>query len=267
MEETTIKKFIVLEKNDKANKIVLMICSIVFFIYYCLYIKTGDQISSIILTGADYKTFTLVFNEYFRLITSAFNHTNLMHYICNMISLYSLGNYIETLYGTKKYLICLFSGIILGSLTSGILSTNFIQCGMSTALYSFFIILIMNVIYYKQIVGPTFLPILLLNFSLNLMPSVSWQGHLGGAIAGFIFFYIDYFDKNKEYTNSNLFKLLLVLSIIVLGVKYYQTKNDIELYPGTDIQYVDYLKDLNFPFLKDYYNNKIYNYYIKKESL
>lgn len=267
MEVNIIKKFIVLKKNDKANKIVIMICSIIFFLYYCLYIKTGDQICSIILTGADYKTFTLIFNEYFRLITSAFNHTNLLHYICNMVSLYSLGNYIETLYGTKRYLIYLFFGILFGSLTSGILSTNFIQCGMSAALYTFFIILIMNVIYYKQLVGPTFYPILLLNFGLNLMPSVSWQGHLGGAFAGFILFYIDYFEKNKDTTNTNLFKILLILSTIVLSFKYYQTKNDIELFPGTDIQYAEYLNDLNIPFIKDYYNNKIYNYYVKKESV
>ncbi len=50
--------------------------------------------------------------QYYRLITGAFLHANLIHLVFNMFSLYSFGEYIELIYGIKTLLIIYFSSIL-----------------------------------------------------------------------------------------------------------------------------------------------------------
>lgn len=254
-----------IKKKITANSIVSFICIIIYFLYSLILNYTNDDISTMILLGVDYKTFTLGLGEYFRLITSGFCHFSFFHLFFNIIALSSLGSFIENVYGTKRYIIYLICGILLGSLTSGILNTNVIESGISAALYTFFIMFVLFVFVYKQKVSSSFMPILFINLGLNFMPNVAWQAHLGGAIAGVIFFYIDYYERTKYNSLKLTLEVLLVLTIVLLFFKYYQTKSDINDYPGTDMQYVEYL-DKNFKPLKEYYNEKIYNYYIEKRK-
>lgn len=265
MGEHTINMEIKLQKKTLVNKIVILVCIIVFIIYSIIYSKTKDDISTMILLGTDYKTFTLGLGEYYRLITSGFCHFNILHLICNMISLYSLGSFVEMVYGSKRYLIYLFCGILIGSLTCGILNSNTIVSGISSALYTFFTMLVLFVLVYKQPISSNFFPILFLNVSLNFLSNVSWQSHLGGAVAGFIFFYIDYYQRTKNKLFENIFKVVLIMSIVFLSFKYYQTKDKISLYKGTDFQYLDYL-ETNVPSLYGHYQESIYNYYMGKRK-
>lgn len=252
-------------KIDKIslNKIIIFICILIYLIYCIIYRITGDQISTMIILGTDYKTFTLGLGDYFRLITSGFCHFSIIHLLGNMISLYSLGTFIEIVYGRKRYLLYLFIGILLGSLTSGTLNTNIIESGISSALYTFLVIIILYLIVNQNGLPSNFTSILLINAGLNFLPNVSWQAHLGGAIAGVMLFFINYYEQNNNRIYNIFLKLLLVITLCFISYKYYNTKNEIINYPGTDQQYIEYLEKYA-PFLKDYYENKIYNYYDKK---
>lgn len=249
--------------NLTINRLVILICIIIFIVYSILNVRTNDNISTMILLGADYKTFTLGLGEYFRLITAGFGHFSLLHLICNMISLLSLGSFIETVYGKKRYLIYLLGGILIGSLTSGVLNTNIIESGISAALYGFLIIVTLYFIMYQGAITGNFISIVFLNICLNFLPNVAWQAHLGGAIAGFIFFFIDYYERTKNKAFNILFKALLVITIVFLSFKYYSTKDKIKDYSGTDMAYIQYTKDY-VPFLYEHYEDKIYNYYREK---
>ena len=245
------------------NRIIILICIFIFIFYSFLNFKTKDNISTMILLGADYKTFTLGLGEYFRLITAGFGHFSLLHLVCNMISLLSLGSFIETVYGKKRYLIYLLGGVLIGSLTSGVLNTNIIESGISAALYGFLVIVILYFAIYHGAISGNFISIVFINVGLNFLPNVSWQAHLGGAIAGFIFFFIDYYEKTKNKAFNILFKALLVITIVFLSIKYYSTKDKIKDYSGTDMAYIQYTKDY-VPFLYEHYEDKIYNYYREK---
>ena len=73
-------------KHDiKINNIVMLVCTLIFILYNFCYKVTNDQVSSMILLGANYKTFTLGLGEYFRLITCGFCHFNVLHLLANMI--------------------------------------------------------------------------------------------------------------------------------------------------------------------------------------
>lgn len=246
------------QKKIKINNIVIFICIFIFILYIMLYNKTGDSSSTMILLGANYKTFTLGYGEYFRLITSGFCHFSFIHLLGNMVSLLSLGNYIETIYGSKKYLLFLICGILIGSLTSGVLNANVFESGISAALYSFLVIIFLYFFVYHNAISGNFLSIVFINLGLNFLPNVSWQAHLGGAISGFIFFYIDYYERTNNNISNILFKLILVITIIFLSLKYYSNKNQILYYKGTDYQYINYL-DRYYPELSKHYKNKIYN--------
>lgn len=250
-------------RNIRYNRIILFLCIAIYILYTILYYVTDDNISSMILLGADYKTFTLGLGEYFRLLTSGFCHFSFIHLFANMISLLSLGTFIENIYGSKKYLLFLLCSILIGSLTSGALNSNIIESGISSALYAFLVIVFLYFYMYHNAISFNFISIVFLNIGLNFMPGVAWQAHLGGAVAGFIFFYIDYYEKTQNKTNNLMFKLLLILTIVFLSYKYYATKDSISDYKGTDFKYVEYVNKY-IPSLSEHYENKIYNYYIEK---
>lgn len=263
MLKKTEENFINTKKQISINRIVISICALIYVFYTIVETKTGDSQSTMILFGVDYKTFTLCFGEYFRLITSGFCHFSFIHLMFNLLSLLSLGNFIEIVYGSKRYIIYLLCGILIGSLTSGVLNTNVFECGISAGLYCFLVIFILYLLFYHQGLPGNFIYILIINIGMNFMSNIAWQAHLGGAIAGFILFFIDYYSRTNNKLYNLIFKILLVVTIVFLSFKYYSTKDSVYYYGGTDKAYVEYTKKY-VPFLGKHYENKIYNLYMKK---
>ena len=66
----------------------------------------------------------LVNKEYYRLVSSAFIHTDLIHLLFNCFSLYSFGRFIELVFGIHYFLIIFFSSVLGGSLLSLYLHRN-----------------------------------------------------------------------------------------------------------------------------------------------
>lgn len=61
-----------------------------------------------------------VFNrkEYYRILTSAFTHSDITHIVCNMISLVNIGTAAERLFGNLGMLAIYFGSMILGKVLS-----------------------------------------------------------------------------------------------------------------------------------------------------
>ena len=57
-----------------------------------------------------------VFNrkEYYRIITGAFTHVEVLHLFCNMSSLWSVGSFVESAFGSGRMLLIYFVSMILG---------------------------------------------------------------------------------------------------------------------------------------------------------
>lgn len=265
VENTSMQIKLEIKKNYQSYKIIIGICVILYLVKEFLINKTGDETSVLIFLGADYKTFTLGFSELFRLITCGFLHSSLLHLICNMYSLFVLGRFLEYIYGTKKFLLFLFSGILFGSLTNGILTSNTIAIGLSGGLYTLMTIMILDLILFRRINISALFITLFLNVSINFMPNVSWQGHLGGAFVGVILFFAEYFNKigdDKKYLSMYI---TIAICLCLLFTKYITTKKDIKYYVGTDIQYTSFLENkMHLSSLSEYYSDKIYKYYFKE---
>lgn len=241
--------------NLNATLIIEAIC-ILFYIVNFFLAKKYDHTTALILTGADYKMFSLGMGQYFRLLTSGFNHSSLLHLLLNMYSFYYIGNYVEQKYGSLKMVIILLSSIIAGSLTFGIWNENTLSCGLSGGIYGLLFIYLMDAILIGAYRNSSFIIMLLLNLYLNFQPGVAWQCHLGGLICGVIFYYM---FLNGEIDNRLI--VLAILFFVVLIVKYLSTTTISPLYGGTDFSVVEAYRDLGFKSYADKLLSKLYNYY------
>jgi membrane associated rhomboid family serine protease len=133
----------------------------------------------------------LIDNQWWRLLTTAFLHGGILHLGMNMMALYSLGRVTEQLWGHARYLAIYVVGA-LGSTCLALISRLNPPIGASGAVCAVFSSWAVWFFYNRQHLPPPlffawqrnfFINIVLLVF-ISLFPGISWEGHLGGAIAG-----------------------------------------------------------------------------------
>jgi membrane associated rhomboid family serine protease len=139
----------------------------------------------------------LLENQWWRLLTTAFLHGGTItfpwHLAMNMMALYSLGRITEQLWGHARYLAIYVVGD-LGSTCLALISRPLNPpIGASGAVCAIFASWAVWFFYNRQHLPPplffawqrNFLVNVVLLVFISLFPGVSWEGHLGGAIAGF----------------------------------------------------------------------------------
>ena len=140
----------------------------------------------------------LVDHQYYRIVTSAFLHASILHIGLNMLFLYSVGRFIEAATGQFRtaliYAISLIGGgiavVYLSPANAGTLGASGAIFGMFGALFAIGIKLGERG---RELVRAN-LGILIINLIWSFSFSgISWQGHVGGLIAGFIAAYAMYY--------------------------------------------------------------------------
>jgi len=137
------------------------------------------------------------------IITNLFVHGGFGHIICNMISLYFMGNFLTRLLGEKNFLKVYFAGGILGNIFYIILGSPLsIGIGASGAIFALGGALAMMApripVFVFLIPVPVPLWVAILIFLLiSFVPGIAWQAHVGGLILGLI---AGYFFKRKRRT-------------------------------------------------------------------
>lgn len=148
------------------------------------------------------------------LITSMFMHSGITHLLCNMISLYCMGMFVEGLLGTKKFLITYFASGIAGGLvfigyammTHSYSSAAVGASGAIFGLLGVYAYIIVKehkrnrILMYppsQQDVTSLFVMIAI-NVFISLTPGIAWEAHLGGLVCGALLAVVFYQQKCKQ---------------------------------------------------------------------
>jgi len=227
--------------------ITIAICVINYLISLYFKYNYNDTSSVFVFLGADYKMFTLCLKQYYRLITYSFVHNDIIHLFCNMLSLYTIGRYIEVKLGHGGYVCILLFSVISGGLTQGILSDNSICIGISAGVYGLLVAFLIEVVSLGAIEFRSLIPTICINLFLNFLSTTAWMAHLGGAIGGFVMYY--YLTDKK-----NVYRLLLcVVLMLCLIFKYVRIDSIENIYAGTDFNVLKIYQDIGL----DNYASKI----------
>ena len=124
--------------------------------------------------------------EAWRVLTSAFIHFDLIHFACNMYSLFQLGLLLENYLGPVKYTILYIAGIAGSGLLIELVGGEYAAHGgasgaiwaLMTAAFLIFLFRGANVRSMLLVLG--------VNLVYTFMGGLSWQGHIGGGIAGLL---------------------------------------------------------------------------------
>lgn len=163
--------------------------------------------------------------EYYRLLTSAFIHIDIIHLLCNMYALYSIGSLAESYYGKIKFTLIYFGSAITGSLLSIIMSDGF-SIGASGAIFGLLGALLYFGYHYRVYFGSVLLnkivPVIILNLFIGFMISgIDNFAHIGGLIGGFLISKsvgINSKDKKSDKINGLILTIIFLAFLIYLGI-------------------------------------------------
>jgi len=119
-----------------------------------------------------------------------------------MFFLYLIGNRLELMVTTKKYLTIYFGGGLVGNILT-LLIPNVISAGASGAIFSIFAYLIVVEYYTANRGYKTAIYLAIIMFIINMGVSTNLFAHFGGMITGLIMGYLDtkkYSKKVDYYT-------------------------------------------------------------------
>ena len=237
---------------------VMIICLLMMLIDVYVSKKADSDIDALIALGANYEMFTVGLKEFWRLLTSGFLHGSWIHLLMNMISLYYLGVFLEMELGSLKYALVLFASVIMGSLFSLVLGANEVSVGISGGLYGLLAIYLMIVYKSGNLKNNyNFLYILFLNFFMNFMSGVDYRAHLGGFLAGIIFYFI-FFEGKK------VFGVLLAILLLWTTIRSYTTDKIEPKYGGTDMAVVELYRKLGLENYADHLLEGLNEVYMTK---
>lgn len=189
-------------KNQKciATKILILL-NCLMFVYELITIGSGllagmSTPSEMLSVGAMNGNQILAEHQYLPLFTSMFVHLSLIHLVSNMLSLWILGNSIESAIGSIKFTIFyLISGIVGNLLTIKLSNPNIVSAGASGAIFGIMGLCLSGLLLHKLVSNGTsqslaiknIVEVILLNILNSIFnPGINLWAHLGGLVSGMI---------------------------------------------------------------------------------
>jgi membrane associated rhomboid family serine protease len=169
-------------------------------------------------TGGDGDWFAGVAEgSYWQLLTNGFAHVELWHIGFNMLALWFLGPQLEAVFGRTRFLALYFVSLLSGSaLVYWLAGEQSATLGASGAVFG----LIGALLVVAQKVGGDVRGLMIwlaLNVFITFaVPNVSWQGHLGGFVGGFLAGLVLVHAPKARRTTVQVAGLS-VLAVVVLG--------------------------------------------------
>ncbi len=175
-------------RTESATNIILILN---LLIYLALEAHGGATYENLIRFGAKENGLIAV-GQWYRIVTPIFLHAGLMHLGFNMYALFQVGRVLETMIGTRSFVVFYFIGGVTSTLCSFALS-DALSVGASGCLYAVLLGLFVLQRYEGKLASelgmsmpksPLGTLIILNGLITFVIPNIDWAAHLGGAIAG-----------------------------------------------------------------------------------
>lgn len=166
--------------------------------------------------------------ELYRLITSIFLHGGILHFLCNMYSLYVIGPQLESFFGKIKYIIIfIISGIIGNLLSMAFLQNNYVSVGASGAIFGLLGALLYFGYHYRVylsgVIKSQIIPLIILNLSIGfLATSINNLAHIGGLIGGILISMavgVKYKSNKVDIINGIVMTIIFILFLLYMIFK------------------------------------------------
>jgi membrane associated rhomboid family serine protease len=152
---------------------------------YLAQMATDNREPSVYQLGA-MQGYSVAVGEYWRLLTAAFLHGGLIHLALNMYALYLFGPVAERVLGTGRFIATYFTLAIASSAFVYLLTEpSTVTVGASGAIFGLFGLVFVLMLKSGQDIR-SLLVLLAINAFISLQNGISWQGHLGGFLAGLV---------------------------------------------------------------------------------
>ena len=207
------------------KNIVTMSLIIINVLVYILMLL--GQYDNIVYNFALIGPFVTKYNQYYRLITSAFIHGNILHLLFNCYSLRVIGSQIENFMGRTKYLIIYFMSAVIGSLFSMLL-TKSVSVGASGAIFGLMGSLLYFGYHYRVYLGTVLksqiIPLIIVNLLIGFSSTgIDNFAHIGGLIGGALTTVavgVKYKSTKFETVNGTIVLVLLTAFLLFMCLKY-----------------------------------------------
>jgi membrane associated rhomboid family serine protease len=167
------------------TKILIGINVLVFLINLAQGSSLGQVRGSLFEKGALYIHGGLDQGEWWRLITAAFLHGNLIHIALNMIVLWFVGAPVEMAIGRGRFLALYLISGLAGSAGALIFSPDAVTVGASGAIFGILGAALVLEFQRNYVLGGQALGLIVINLVLTFaVPNISRGGHIGGLIGG-----------------------------------------------------------------------------------
>lgn len=157
--------------------------------------------------------------DYYRLITSAFLHGGIIHFLFNNYALYIIGPQLESFFGKAKFIAIYLGSAIIGNLLSLVFTTpNIVGVGASGAIFGLLGSLLYfgyhHRVYLGTVIRSQIIPLIIINLIIGFsLPGIDNAAHIGGLIGGVLITMaigVKYKTTKTEQTNGIIMLLIFV---------------------------------------------------------
>ena len=162
---------------------------------FALELPWGGSDSALTLYRMGPASGALVSHEPWRLVSAAFLHVNVLHLSLNMWALFVLGRMLESVLGSRRFVVLYALSAAAGGLASAVVHPQILSAGASGAVWGLMTAQVAMVLRLRRQEGAERMPVpmtrllwpLVVNFLISLIPGIDTAAHLrGGAGAGLV---------------------------------------------------------------------------------
>jgi membrane associated rhomboid family serine protease len=173
--------------------------------------------------------------EIWRLITPIFIHIGLLHLFFNSYALWMVGQQVEKLYGSARFVILYILTGVAGVLGSYFYHPEAVSAGASGAIFGLFGVLLVFGLKYRKTLPPFFakavgtgvLPVIIINLIIGFsIPAIDNSAHISGLLAGALLAALIPFERPGSEPNrtfgmaQNLLIMVVLLSFYNVAANY-----------------------------------------------